>query len=118
MPIPPLVAMTVGNVTLDPGGCISWIVAGMVAGWLAGLIVRGRGFGCIGDIVLGLLGAVVGLFVLSLLPASTFAGQYHFLGTIVIAFVGALILAAIGRLIGGGSGRRRYYDWHRQNWNR
>ncbi len=109
MPIPPLGA-AFGSVSLDPGGCVSWAIAALIAGWLAGLLVRGRGFGCLGDIVLGLVGAVVGLFVLSLLPF-TFAGQYHFWGTLAVAFVGALILAAIGRLI-GGSGQRRRYDWH------
>jgi uncharacterized membrane protein YeaQ/YmgE (transglycosylase-associated protein family) len=111
MAIPALAEVTFGNVTLDPGGCISWAVAALVAGWLAGLLVRGRGFGCLGDMVLGLVGAVVGLLILSALPLSL-AGQYGFVGTIVVAFFGALILAAIGRLI-GGSGRRRYYDWHR-----
>ncbi len=110
MPIPVL-GLAFGTVVLDPGGCISWVVAALVAGWLAGLIVRGRGFGCLGDIVLGFVGAVVGLIILSLLPIS-FAGQLGLLGTIVVAFLGALILAAIGRLI-GGSGRRQYADWHR-----
>lgn len=109
MPIPVL-GMAFGNVTLDPGGCISWVVAALIAGWLAGLIVRGRGFGCLGDIVLGFIGAVVGLIILSLLPIS-FVGSLHLLGTIAVAFLGALILAAIGRLI-GGSGRRQYADWH------
>jgi len=37
-----------------------WIIAGIVAGWLAGLVVRGRGFGLIGDLVIGLLGGLVG----------------------------------------------------------
>lgn len=100
---------TFSSVTLDPGGVVSWVVAGLIAGWLAGLLVRGRGYGCLGDIVLGVIGAFIGGFVVSLLPLNL-SGQYHFLGTIVIAFFGALILAAIGRLI-GGSGKRRRYDW-------
>ena len=104
----------VGNLQLDPGGIIAWAVAALIAGWLAGLIVRGHGFGCLGDIVLGLVGAVLGLFIISLLPLNL-GGTLGFFGTIVVAFLGALILAAIGRLIGGGgrSSQRRYYDWHR-----
>jgi uncharacterized membrane protein YeaQ/YmgE (transglycosylase-associated protein family) len=101
---------SLAELTLDPGGCVSWAIAALVAGWLAGLIVRGRGFGCLGDIVLGLIGAFVGNLILSLLPL-TITGTQHFFGTIAVAFFGALILAAIGRLI-GGSGRPRRYDWH------
>jgi uncharacterized membrane protein YeaQ/YmgE (transglycosylase-associated protein family) len=104
-------AMQVSAVTLDPGGVIAWLVAGLIAGWLAGLLVHGRGFGCLGDIVLGLVGAFIGGLVISVLPLNL-SGQYHFWGTLVIAFLGALLLAAIGRLI-GGSGSRRRYDWHR-----
>lgn len=97
---------------LAPGGWLAWIVAGLLAGWLAGLIVRGRGFGCLGDIILGIVGALVGGFVVSLLPLNL-SGVYGFWGTVVVAFFGALILAAIGRLIGGPvrtrSRSRRYY---------
>ncbi len=110
MNVPALADEVIGAVQLHPGGCISWIVAALVAGWLAGLLVHGRGFGCLGDIVLGLVGAFVGIFIISLLPLR-FAGTYGFFGTIGVAFVGALVLAAIGRLI-GGSHRRGYPDWH------
>ena len=101
--------ISAGTVALAPGGLLAWIVAGLVAGWLAGLIVRGRGFGCLGDIVLGIVGALIGGFVVSLLPLNL-NGQFGFWGTVVVAFFGALILAAIGRLIGGSTNRssRRY----------
>ena len=102
-----------GGLSLDPGGCISWVAAGLIAGWLAGLITRGRGYGCVGDIVLGLIGALVGLFVLGLIGSVfniiVFAGQVHFIGTVVVAFIGALVLALIGRLIGGSGRQRRIY---------
>src|SRR5215471_20874459 len=94
-----------GNLQLAPGGCFSWAIAALVAGWLAGLIVRGHGFGCLGDIVLGLVGAFVGLLVLSLFPLNL-GGTLGFFGTLLVAFLGALILAAIGRLIGGGNRSR------------
>lgn len=101
---------TVGGLQLNPGGCLGWVVAGLIAGWLAGLVTRGRGFGCLGDIVLGLVGAFIGLLLLGIYDSVThtvvFSGQFGFIGTTAVAFVGALILAFIGRLI-GGSGRRR-----------
>ncbi len=91
----------VGNLTLDPGNILAWIVAALLAGWLAGLLVRGHGFGCLGDILLGLVGAVVALFILAYLPIPI-SGTLGFLGTLIVAFLGAMLLAAIGRLLGGG----------------
>ncbi len=88
------------NIALDPGGILAWILAGLLAGWLAGLVVRGRGFGCFGNIALGLVGAFVGAFILSLLPI-TVSGVSGFVETLIVAFLGALALVALGRLIGG-----------------
>lgn len=105
--LPTLAALEFGSIQLDPGGCFSWVLAGALAGWLATLLVRGHSFGCLGNIALGLVGAVVGLIILSFLPIH-FEGVYHFLGTLLVAFVGAFVLAALGRLIGGSS-RSRYY---------
>lgn len=102
----PALAATYGNITLHPGGCISWIIAGMLAGWLAGLVVRGHGFGCLGNIAVGLLGAVIGIVIVGLLPLNGRAdGIYGFGGTLVFAFIGAFALTAVGRLIGGSSRR-------------
>lgn len=90
--------------TLDPGGIVSWLIVGLVAGWLAGTLARGHGFGCLGDIVLGLIGAVIGGFALSYAPINL-TGPLHFFGTLIVAFLGAFALALIGRVIGG---RPRY----------
>lgn len=92
------------SITLDPGNWLAWVAAGLIAGWLAGLLVRGRGFGCLGDIVLGLVGAFIGGVLISLAPLDL-PGVYHFWGTVVVAFLGALLLAAVGRLIGGSAKR-------------
>src|SRR5260221_12729672 len=70
--LPALATLGFSNVALDPGGCIAWVVAAGIAGWLAGLGVRGHSFGCLAQIALGLVGARIGLFILSLLPG-TFA---------------------------------------------
>ncbi len=73
---------------------IIWIIIGAIAGWLAGLIVRGFGFGLFGNIVIGILGAVLGGYLLGgIIPI---AGM---LGTIVTATLGAVILLLIVRVI-------------------
>ncbi|HEV2235516.1 MAG TPA: GlsB/YeaQ/YmgE family stress response membrane protein [Ktedonobacterales bacterium] len=94
-----------GELTLDPGNLLAWAAAALLAGWLAGKLVRGRGFGCLGDILLGVVGAIVGLFVISLLPLHI-SGTLGFLGTLVVAFLGALALALVARILGGGNRRR------------
>jgi uncharacterized membrane protein YeaQ/YmgE (transglycosylase-associated protein family) len=93
-----------GDLTLDPGSLLAWAGAALLAGWLAGQLVRGRGFGCLGDILLGVIGAIVGLVALSVLPLRI-SGTLGFLGTLVVAFLGALALALVARLLGGGQRR-------------
>jgi uncharacterized membrane protein YeaQ/YmgE (transglycosylase-associated protein family) len=92
---------TFAEFTLDPYGIIGWIIVGIVAGWLAGVVMRGGGYGIIGDMIVGLIGAVVGGFLFSLLGVG-FGG---WLGSIFIAFVGACILIAILRFMSRGRTR-------------
>jgi uncharacterized membrane protein YeaQ/YmgE (transglycosylase-associated protein family) len=86
--------------TLEPGGIIAWLVVGLIAGWLAGVVMKGGGYGVIGDIVVGLVGAFVGGLVFSLIAGGGSAG---FWGSIAVAFVGAVILIAILRALPGRS---------------
>lgn len=79
-------------------GLIGWIIIGLVAGWLAGKLSRGRGFGCIVDVILGLIGAVLGGWIFSKLGIVTFS----FFGSLAAATVGAILLVAIARLFAGG----------------
>ena len=77
---------------LQPGGIIAWIVIGLVAGWLAGVIMPGKGFGLLGDLAIGLIGAFLGGLIISLLaPDATFG----FWGSLIVALIGACILVAI-----------------------
>jgi uncharacterized membrane protein YeaQ/YmgE (transglycosylase-associated protein family) len=69
-------------------GLLWWIVVGLIAGFLAGKVMKGGGFGVVMDIVVGIAGAVVGGFVLGLIGIH--AGGL--IGSIVVAFVGAVIL--------------------------
>lgn len=76
-------------------GFLAWIVTGLIAGWLAGKVMKGGGYGIVVDIILGLLGAVVGGWVFGLLGFA----RGGMLWSIVVAFVGAVILVWITRLI-------------------
>ena len=80
-------------------GLLAWIVIGLLAGWIAGTITRGRGFGCIVDIILGLVGAVIGGWIFTRLGIAT----WGFLGSLAAATVGAIVLVAIARLFSGSS---------------
>jgi uncharacterized membrane protein YeaQ/YmgE (transglycosylase-associated protein family) len=83
---------------LNPGGIVAWLVIGLVAGWLAGVIMPGRGFGLIGDLIIGLVGAFIGGLILSVLvPDQTFG----FWGSLLVALIGACILVAILHAIAG-----------------
>ncbi len=75
---------------------VYFLVVGLVAGWLAGVLVKGGGFGLIGDLVVGVIGAVVGGWLFSTLGASAGGGL---LGSIVVATIGAVVLLFIVRLI-------------------
>jgi uncharacterized membrane protein YeaQ/YmgE (transglycosylase-associated protein family) len=77
-------------------GLISWILIGLIAGWLAGKIARGRGFGCITDIVLGLVGSLLGGWIFTRL--GIFGGG--FLYSLAAATLGAVILVSIAHLFG------------------
>jgi uncharacterized membrane protein YeaQ/YmgE (transglycosylase-associated protein family) len=80
-------------------GIIAWIIIGLVAGWLAGQIMKGSGYGLVGDLVLGLVGAIVGGWLFGLVaPAAEPSG---FLGSIVVATIGAVVLIFIARALRG-----------------
>ena len=73
-----------------------WILVGAIAGWLAGLVVRGFGFGLIGNIVVGSIGAFLGGWLLGVLGVAIGAG---IINTIFTAFIGAVVLLLIVRVI-------------------
>ncbi len=81
-----------------------WLLVGLIAGWLAGLVVRGGGFGVVGDIVIGILGAILGGLLFSVLGLHLGIGGI--LETIIVAFVGAVILTLLLR--GVAAPRRRW----------
>jgi uncharacterized membrane protein YeaQ/YmgE (transglycosylase-associated protein family) len=74
---------------------IYWVVVGLIAGWAAGKIMKGGGYGTVMDIVLGIVGAVVGGWLVGMLGIS--AGGL--IGTILVAILGAVFLIWLTRLI-------------------
>jgi uncharacterized membrane protein YeaQ/YmgE (transglycosylase-associated protein family) len=81
-----------------PRTVIGWIFVGLIAGWLAGKVSRGRGFGCIANVILGLVGAVLGGWIFTKL--GIFGGGLIY--SIAAATIGAVVVVAIGRLFAGG----------------
>ena len=95
-----LANMVLADISLS--GLVWWLVVGLIAGFLASLVMRG-GYGIVGDIIIGIVGAFIGGFLASLVGI----GAGGLIGTIIIAFIGACILIAILRLVSGSFGRRR-----------
>jgi len=81
-----------------PRSVIAWVIIGLIAGWLAGKVSRGRGFGCIANIFIGLVGAVLGGWIFTKLGILG-GGMIY---SIAAATLGAVILVAIARLFSGG----------------
>ncbi len=77
-----------------PSGFWSWILVGLIAGWLAGKIARGRGFGCITDIILGIVGSFIGGWIF--VKIGIFGGGFWY--SLAAATLGAVILVAIAHL--------------------
>jgi uncharacterized membrane protein YeaQ/YmgE (transglycosylase-associated protein family) len=85
---------------LDPGGLLAWLIVGLVAGFLAGQVMKGSGYGIVGDIVMGVIGAFIGGFLASALGLT---GSMGLIGSIIVAFIGAVVLIALIRALPGRS---------------
>jgi uncharacterized membrane protein YeaQ/YmgE (transglycosylase-associated protein family) len=77
-------------------GFLTWIIVGLIAGWLAGQVMKGGGYGVLVDIILGILGGLVGGWIFGMLHLWPGGG---IIGSIIVAFIGAVILVWITRLI-------------------
>ncbi len=83
---------------MDLEGIIIWLIVGAIAGWLAGTVVKGGGFGLIGDIIVGIIGAVIAGWLLPRLHINIAVGS-AIVTEIIDAFIGAVILLVILRLV-------------------
>lgn len=81
---------------------LAWLIVGLIAGWLAGMVMKGGGYGVIGDIIVGVVGALIGGFLASVL---FHVDVINGLGieSIITAFIGAVILIAVLRALPGRS---------------
>ncbi|QEL17681.1 GlsB/YeaQ/YmgE family stress response membrane protein [Limnoglobus roseus] len=89
--------MLIAEIVLNPGGIIAWVIVGLVAGFLAGRVMKGEGFGLIGDLAMGLIGALVGGFLFGFIVQAE-AGLVE---STLVAFLGASTLIAIVRYFRG-----------------
>lgn len=99
--------MAIANLVLadiSASSLIWWLVVGLIAGFLASVVMRGGGFGIIGDIIAGIIGAFLGGWLFGLLGVSAGGG---IVGSIIVAFIGACILIAILRLFSRSYPARR-----------
>jgi uncharacterized membrane protein YeaQ/YmgE (transglycosylase-associated protein family) len=82
--------------TMNAKALIIWLIVGAVAGWLAGLVVKGGGYGLIGNIIVGIVGGLIAGWLLPRIGVAIGGGV---IGAIINAFIGAVILLVILRLI-------------------
>ncbi len=91
--------VSLASVILNPGGWFAWLIVGLLAGAIAGMLVRGRGYGCLVDIVVGIIGSFIGGIVVGIfLPGTAFG----FVGSLVVAVLGAVLLLAVIRVVSPG----------------
>lgn len=85
---------------------IGWIIIGLIAGWLASMVMGRGGYGVVGDIVVGLVGALIGGFLASLLGLGGLnSGDPISWGSLILAVIGAIVLIAIVRALSGNRSR-------------
>lgn len=84
-------------------GILAWIIVGLIAGWLAGMVMKGGGYGVVGDIVIGIIGALVGGFLAGTLFGVPDAVNGLNITSIIVAFLGAVVAVAIVRALPGRS---------------
>lgn len=86
-------------------GVLSWIIVGLIAGWLAGLVMKGGGYGVIGNIIIGVVGGLLGGWIAtSLLNIGAGVSGIN-LESILVAFGGSVLLIFLLRVLGGRRAR-------------
>jgi uncharacterized membrane protein YeaQ/YmgE (transglycosylase-associated protein family) len=87
--------MLFADLVLNPRNVAAWLVAGLIAGWLAGKMMENPSYGIIGDLLLGTVGAVVG----GILLAFAVTGEPAFWLAALVAFIGACVLIVAARIV-------------------
>ena len=81
---------------MEPVDILIWLVIGAIAGWLAAQLIRGAGYGLVGDIVIGVIGSVIAGY---LLPRTGIHLGTGFVRAVINAFIGACLLLTVLRLV-------------------
>ncbi len=87
--------------SFNPGVLLTWLLVGLIAGFLANVATRGRSYELISNVITGIIGACIGGFLAGLLGF----GYFSFVGSVVLAFLGACVLIAILHAITDATGR-------------
>ncbi len=85
---------------LAPGDLIAWLFVGLIAGFVASILVRGKGYGCFGNIIVGLIGSVIGGYLATFFG---FSRVYGFWGSVVVSIIGAVVFVWVLNLLTGGN---------------
>ena len=88
--------------TLNPGGIITWLIVGLVAGFVASRVMRGGSYGIVGDVIVGLIGAFIGGLLASLLIPNA---RFGFWGSLIVSIIGACVFIAILHAFSSGTRR-------------
>lgn len=80
-------------------GILTWLIVGAIAGWLAGQVTKGRGFGLIGNMIIGIIGALVGGWLAGAVFNISNSISGFNLTTIIVAFLGAVVVLYVAKLI-------------------
>jgi uncharacterized membrane protein YeaQ/YmgE (transglycosylase-associated protein family) len=98
-------------VNLDFDTVLIWLLVGLVAGFFASHIALGHGLGLLGDVVVGIIGALLGGFLSGVFHWSIVIVGHPIISAMVVAFLGAVLLLIIVRILGMGRGARRRPYW-------
>jgi len=96
-------------ITIDWDTLLIWVLVGLVAGFFASHLALGHGLGLFGDIIVGILGAVVGGFLAAIFHFSIVVVGHPIVSAMIIAFIGAAVLLLVVRMFSGGAVRRRAF---------
>ncbi len=80
-------------------GLFAWIIVGIIAGWAAGLVMKGKGFGILGNIVVGVIGALIGGWLAGAIFKISDPISGINVTTIVVAFLGSIVILSVARLL-------------------
>lgn len=93
-------------IDVRPYSIVVWALIGLIAGALAGRVVLGRGLGCLADIVVGIVGALIGGWLVRYFGIRLVVVGHPIVSEIIVAFIGALVLLLLLHLLGFGRTRR------------